>query len=124
MQFDAGVDLYNDKFANPAKEIYDSLRSTGIVDAEKTFDDWIEWSYWYLWHHEGRRARTGLAMIGPDYVQWHGFYDIAERFYFDFIPESIELCEDALDDPVLAADAQTILDRIDEILNSDMHEWF
>ncbi|MBW2222398.1 MAG: hydroxylamine oxidoreductase [Deltaproteobacteria bacterium] len=123
-QFDAGVNLYNDKFASPAKEIYDSLRSTGIVDAEKTFDDWIEWSYWYLWHHEGRRARTGLAMIGPDYVQWHGFYDIAERFYFDFIPVAIELCEDALDDTVLAADAQTILDRIDEILNSEMHEWF
>lgn len=123
-QYDAGVDLYNDKYANPAKEIHDLLRNTGIVDDEKTFDDWIEWSYWYLWHHEGRRARTGLAMIGYDYVQWHGFYDLAERFYFDFIPEAIELCEDALDDPALAADAQMILDRIEEILGSDYHEWF
>ncbi len=123
-QYDAGVNLYNDKYAKSATEIYDSLRSKGIVDAEKTFDDWIEWSYWYLWHHEGRRARSGLAMLGPDYVQWHGFYDIAERFYFDFIPEAIKLCENALDDPTLGTDAQTILDRIDEILDSDFHDWF
>jgi len=26
-----------------------------------------------MWHHEGRRARMGTAMMGPDYAWWHGF---------------------------------------------------
>ena len=30
-------------------------------------------------------------MMGPDYVQWHGFYDIAERFYIEMIPEAEKL---------------------------------
>ena len=30
-------------------------------------------------------------MMGPDYVQWHGLYDIAERFYFEWVPEAEHL---------------------------------
>lgn len=124
-QLDAGVDLYNEKFAKPATEIYEALRNSGIVDTAETFDEEMEWLYWYLWHHEGRRARTGLAMIGPDYVQWHGFYDIAERFYIELIPEAIHLCEEAIaNQPDKAQQAQAILATIDEILKSDMHKWF
>ena len=89
-QFDAGVELYNEKFAKPAKEIIDKLREAGKIDPTP-FNEKVEWAYWYLWHHEGRRARTGLAMMGPDYVQWHGFYDIAERFYFELVPEAEHL---------------------------------
>ena len=33
----------------------------------------IEWTYYELWHHQGRRARMGTAMMGPNYMQWHGF---------------------------------------------------
>jgi hypothetical protein len=29
-------------------------------------------------HHEGRRARHGAAMMGADYTQWHGFYEVAQ----------------------------------------------
>ena len=25
-------------------------------------------------------------MMGPDYTWWHGFYEIAQHFYFDFLP--------------------------------------
>ena len=32
-----------------------------------------------------------LAMMGPDYVQWHGFYEIAERFYIDLVKEAEDL---------------------------------
>ena len=28
------------------------------------FDEEIEWTWFYLWHHEGRRARHGAAMRG------------------------------------------------------------
>ena len=30
-------------------------------------------------------------MQGPDYTHWHGMYDVAEKFYFKFIPELIHL---------------------------------
>ncbi len=128
-QLDAGVNLYNDKFAQPATDIYNAIRAAGLISAP-TFDDELEWSYWYLWHHEGRRARTGMAMIGPDYTQWHGFYDVAERFYLELIPQAREICEHHLDteapdyDAGTDADAEAILTTIDEILARPEHVWF
>jgi hydroxylamine dehydrogenase len=35
----------------------------------------IDFTYFELWHHEGRRARSGAVMGGPDYVNWHGIYE-------------------------------------------------
>jgi hydroxylamine dehydrogenase len=90
MQFDNAVSLYNDKFATPAKAIMDDLKAANKISATP-FDDKIEWTYYELWHHQGRRARHGAAMMGPDYTQWHGFYEVAKSFYFDFIPEAEEL---------------------------------
>jgi hydroxylamine dehydrogenase len=90
VQFDAAVTLYNEKFAVPAKGIMDSLRAEKKLTASP-FDEKIEWTYFELWHHEGRRARHGAAMMGPDYTQWHGFYEVAKNFYFDFVPEAEEL---------------------------------
>lgn len=89
-QFDAGVELYNTKFAEPGREIMARLTEAGAIDTIP-FNEHIDWIWFYLWHHEGRRARTGLAMMGPDYVQWHGFYDIAERFYIEMVPEAEHL---------------------------------
>jgi hypothetical protein len=89
-QYDDAVALYNGKFALPATEIMARLRAAGTL-TETDFDEPIEWTYFYLWHHEGRRARHGAAMMGPDYVQWHGFYEVADRFYNEFVPEAEEL---------------------------------
>jgi hypothetical protein len=41
--------------------------------------------------HQGRRARMGASMNGPDYVQWHGFYEVAKIFYSEFLPEAEHL---------------------------------
>ncbi len=30
-------------------------------------------------------------MMGPDYTQWHGFYDIAEKFYIELVKEAEQL---------------------------------
>ena len=54
-------------------------------------DEPIEWTDFYLWHHEGRRARHGAAMMGPASVQGHGFYEVADRFYNEFVPEAEDL---------------------------------
>ena len=89
-QFDNAVELYNDKFAQPAKAVMEKLRKAKLLTPTQ-FDEKIEWTYFLLWHHEGRRARHGAAMMGPDYTQWHGFFEVAERFYQEFIPEAEHL---------------------------------
>jgi len=88
-QFDDVVVLYNDKFARPAKAVMDGLRQAGAI-TPADFDDPIEWTWWELWHHEGRRARHGAAMQGPDYTWWHGIYEVGKHFYTDFIPQMQE----------------------------------
>ncbi len=73
-QSDIVVDLYNEKYLE-AKAIIDELYNEGLLSRED-FDEEIEFKIYELWHHEGRRARMGAFMMGPDYVQWHGFYEL------------------------------------------------
>jgi hydroxylamine dehydrogenase len=101
-QYDTAVGLYNRKFAEPAGAIMSDLRRARRL-TERQFDEEIEWTYFFLWHHEGRRARHGAAMMGPDYVQWHGFFEVAERFYMELVPEAERLLP-GVTDPYLSAD--------------------
>ena len=55
-------------------------------------------SFYELWHHQGWRARMGTAMMGPDYTQWQGFYEVAKTFYTEFIPEAEVLLPDVTAD--------------------------
>ncbi len=51
-------------------------------------------------------------MMGPDYTWWHGIYDVAQHFYFKFIPEARHF-----NDPDVNA-------MLDKMLNEDpMHKW-
>jgi hypothetical protein len=92
-QFDNTIALFNDYYAKPALEIMNNLKEKNKITSTP-FDDEIEWVYFELWHHEGRRARHGAAMMGPDYVQWEGFYEVAHKFYFEFLPLAKELGEE------------------------------
>lgn len=116
-QLDEAVELYNVKFAVPAKEIRDLLMDQGII-SKQNFDDKIDWTYWELWHHEGRRARHGAAMSGPDYAWWHGFYDIAKSFYNKLLPEAKEACEKAGKPEVYQQIVKKYIDGRPE------HEWY
>lgn len=69
MQFDDALVLYNEKFAQPAQAITQRLREVGKL-MPLDFAEHIAWTFYLLWHHEGRRARHGAAMRGPDYAQW------------------------------------------------------
>lgn len=100
-QYDAAVGLYNDKFARPAQEIMNALTAAGRITPTQ-FDDRIEWIYYELWHHEGRRARMGASMMGPDYTQWHGFYEVAKTFYTEFLPEAEALAKGTAAEAVVA----------------------
>ncbi len=90
-QYDALVLLYNEKFAAPAKKIYEMIQAKGLLENKASFSNEFEWQYWELWHHEGRRARMGASMMAPDYAWWHGIYDVAHNFYFKFLPTANEL---------------------------------
>jgi hypothetical protein len=87
--FDDTIDLWNTKFGQPAQNIMNSLRDAGKL-TPTPFDEEIKWTFYRLWHHEGRRARMGASMQGPDFVQWHGFFEVAENFYTKFLPQARE----------------------------------
>ncbi len=123
-QFDNLVMLYNEKFAKPATELYNMIRDGGLISKDVTFDDKIESTYFYLWHHEGRRARHGASMMGPDYTQWHGMFEVAERFYHEFIPELKELIDHSKKNPQHVAVALKTEQKLNDILNHPMHRWF
>ena len=58
----------------------DDLYQKNILTKWPVFDEEIEWTFYEYWHNEGRRARMGSAMMGPDYSWWHGFYDLKKSF--------------------------------------------
>lgn len=91
VQYDNNTNLYNEKFGKPATKIMDRLYEGGHLTKGIEFDEHLEWVYFELWHHEGRRARMGAAMMGPDYTQWHGNYEVAKHYYDEFLPEAVEL---------------------------------
>ena len=65
---------------SPSGARIDALYAAGLLSAERYFDEPLEWEFYELWHHEGRRARMGAAMMAPDYAWWHGFYELKHRF--------------------------------------------
>lgn len=56
-------------------EIMQPLKDNGLL-TDEPFDEPIDFTYFNLWHHWGRTAKFGTWMGGPDYVQWHGAYEI------------------------------------------------
>jgi len=77
---DSVVSNYNQGYFTPAKQIMDDLYDRGLLSPALYFDENLEWEFYELWHHEGRRARMGAAMMAPDYAWWHGFYELKHRF--------------------------------------------
>jgi len=123
VQYDGLVELYNEKFAKPGAALYALAKP--LMKPIK-FGNKIDFIWFELWHHEGRRARHGASMMGPDYTHWHGTYELAKNFYSEYIPELEELAEKHLesDDPEMAAAAHALAAKIDEVLHTDDHKWF
>ena len=120
-QYDNFVVLFNEKFAKPGTKIMKALLDTGLR-TRQNFDEEIEWTWFYLWHHEGRRARHGAAMMAPDYTHWHGMYEVAERFYQELVPEIREIAERASAEGK-TAEARAVTDLLDEIFSRPEHAW-
>ncbi len=121
-QYDDLVILYNEKFAKPGLAIMSALLANEMR-TPTNFDEEIEWTWFYLWHHEGRRARHGAAMMAPDYTHWHGMYEVAERFYMELIPQAREIVDHAMQEGRQTA-ARTVAAVIDGVLARPEHLWF
>ena len=120
-QYDDFIVLYNEKFAKPGQAIMAALSKQGLLTSTQ-FDEEIEWTWFYLWHHEGRRARHGASMMAPDYAHWHGMFEVAERFYKELIPQAREIARHAAADGK-TDEAQAVNAVIDEILSRPEHVW-
>jgi len=123
MQYDGLLDLYHEKFADPGIEL---MAAAKPLLKPVAFGNRIDWIWFELWHHEGRRARHGVSMMGPDITHWHGTYEIAKHFYTEFIPELEEIAEKghASGDADKIKAAETLEAKIEEVLNHNNHRWF
>ncbi|MCP4118696.1 MAG: hypothetical protein GY737_25540 [Desulfobacteraceae bacterium] len=93
-QLDDLVNLYNDKFGKPGVELVKMLKADGIWE-NTGFQYKLGYTWFEIWHHEGRRARMATAMFAPDYTHWHGLYEVSRNFYHEFLPEVQELADHA-----------------------------
>ena len=128
LQYEAQLELYNEKWAKPGSQLY--AKATEVLKAVKgkeyaNFAQKIDYTWFELWHHEGRRVRHAASMQAPDYVQWHGNYDLAKNWYGEYIPEIREVIEMGKhsENPnanELALDLEKMLAGI---MNDDNHKW-
>ena len=79
-QADKAVKLYNVGYYDPAKKMLDELKEKGLLK-DNPWTDEFQITFYYLWHHEGRRARQGALMGAPDYAHWHGFFELQQDLY-------------------------------------------
>jgi len=122
-QYDALIELYHEKFAKPGQELM-ALAKPLLRPVE--FANKIDFTWFEIWHHEGRRARHGASMMGPDITHWHGTYEIARNFYSEFIPELEEIVENNIhsEERDKAHAAQNLQAKLEEVLNHNNHKWF
>lgn len=123
LQYDGIIELYHEKFAEPGLALMELAKP---LMKPVAFGNKIDWTWFEIWHHEGRRARHGASMMGPDITHWHGTYEVAKHFYSKFIPELEELIEKGREsgDEQKVAAADILEAKIDEVLGSNNHRWF
>ncbi len=123
VQYDALIDVYHKKFAEPGLALYQLARP---LLKPVQFSNPVDWVWYEIWHHEGRRARHGASMMGPDYTHWHGTYEVAKHFYTKYVPELQELAREAKDskDARKAEAAAALAKKLDEVLGSENHRWY
>lgn len=123
IQYDSVVTLYNDKFGKPGADLYKAAKP--LLRPAK-FSNRLDWIWFKIWHHEGRRMRMGAAMQAPDFTHWLGAFEVSEHFYIDMVGELEALIDKGMAsgdaDKVTAAKA--LRTKLNDVLASDNHKWF
>ena len=122
VQYDGLIDLYQKKFAEPGLALYAAAKP---LLSPVEFSNELDWTWYEIWHHEGRRARHGASMMGPDYTHWHGTYEVAKHFYSEMIPQLEQLVVKGRggNDAQKAA-AEALEKKLQEVLESSDHRWY
>lgn len=122
-QYDSLIELYNTKFGKPGKELY--LAAKPLLNPGD-FANQLDWTWYELWHHEGRRARHGASMMAPDYTHWHGMYEVSKQFYSEYIPQLQALADQkaASSDPEVVKAAQALKLKLEQVLGREEHKWY
>jgi hypothetical protein len=95
IQYEALITLYDEKYAQPGEKLYKAAAKVLKTDPSYAkFSRSIDFTWFELWHHEGRRARHAASMQAPDYTHWHGTYDLGQNWQTKFIPEIKEIIEE------------------------------
>ncbi|MGD0546582.1 MAG: multiheme c-type cytochrome [Terracidiphilus sp.] len=61
-----------------AKAIVDGLHKDGLLTGPP-FSNPIDFTYFDLWHYDGRTSKHAAFMGGADFVQWHGNYGLLQK---------------------------------------------
>ena len=61
-----------------AQAIMDGLHKDGVLTGPP-FSNPIDFTYFDLWHYDGRTSKHGAFMGGADFVQWHGNYGLLQK---------------------------------------------
>ncbi len=119
IQYDAQIELYNNKFGFPGLALYNAAKP--LLKRPYKFANKIDYTWFEIWHHEGRRARHGASMMGPDWTQWHGNYEVGKHFYAKYIPELEELIEANIDskDATKKAAAENLKKILAQVLSDE-----
>ncbi|MCB9558591.1 MAG: hydroxylamine oxidoreductase [Deltaproteobacteria bacterium] len=123
LQYDALINEYHVKFADPGLKLM-AIAQPLLKPVQ--FSNKIDFTWFEIWHHEGRRARHAASMQGPDYTHWHGTYEVAKHFYSKFVPEIEELIEKGLRarEAQKVNAAKALRSALDEMLSSAEHRWY
>ncbi|MBI4383738.1 MAG: hydroxylamine oxidoreductase [Nitrospinae bacterium] len=125
LQYEALIALYEEKFAIPGEKLYAAatkVLKASLGEKYAAFAQKIDYTWFELWHHEGRRARHAASMQGPDYTHWHGTYDLARNFYGEYVPQIKEIIREHRDGKA-AAEAKELESLLQQVLESDDHKW-
>jgi len=128
MQYEAQLQLYDQKWAEPGEKLY--KKASDVLQAVKgdqyaKFAQKIDYTWFELWHHEGRIVRHAASMQGADYTQWHGNYELAKHWNSYYLPEIREVIEmgkhsNNTEANTLAVELEKMLEKI---INNEDHRW-
>ena len=122
IQYEALLELYDEKYAKPGEKLYKAAMK--VLKTDPTYAKFsrpIDFTWFELWHHEGRRARHAASMQAPDYTHWHGTYDLAKNWQTRYIPELRDIIHEFRDKaPAEVAELEKLLE---ETIHSDNWKW-
>jgi hydroxylamine dehydrogenase len=115
LQYESLLTLYDEKYAQPGLELYAAAAAVLKTRPDYArFSHPVDWTWFEIWHHEGRRARHAASMQAPDYTHWHGTYDLAKHWMTKFIPELKDIIHEYREE------APQEVAALEEVLNATM----